>query len=148
MSVRVDPETLQLLLRLKLFNGFNEFELARLMSEAQWMESEPGRYLISEGEQGHELFVLLTGEARITKRALGLQKVIQKLSPGECFGEMSLIDCRARSASVKTITHCKLLRFDGDHVITMPEISAKIYRNLAVMLSQRLRHANDILALG
>lgn len=148
MSVRVDPDTLQVLLRLKLFSGFNEYELARLMGEAEWMEAEPGRYLISEGDQGHELFVLLSGEARITKSSLGMQKVIQKLSPGECFGEMSLIDCRARSASVKTITHCKLLRFDGDHVIAMPKVSSKIYRNLAVMLSQRLRHANDILALG
>jgi CRP-like cAMP-binding protein len=92
--------------------------------------------------------VLLAGEARITKRSLGMQVVIKKLLPGECFGEMSLVECRARSASVKAVTTCKLLRLDGDYVVSVPAISSKIYRNIAIMLSQRLRHANELLTLG
>ena len=148
MSVRTEPATLQLLLRLKLFEGFNDFELARLMTEAEFIEALPGDCLIQEGEQGHHLFVLLAGQARISKRAFGLQKVIQKLAPGDCFGEMSLIECRSRSASVKAETHCKLLRLDGDYVVSLPEVSAKIYRNLAILLSQKLRHANEILTLS
>ena len=148
MPVNVDRETRQLLLRIKLFQGLTEYELTELMTKAEFIEYEVGQYMIREGEQGHHLFVLLAGEARITKRVLGMQRVIQYLRPAECFGEMSLIECRTRSASVKAVTHCKLLRLDGDYVISLPEISSKIYRNLAMLLSQKLRHANDILTLG
>ncbi len=148
MSIRTEPATLQLLLRLKLFANLTDFELAMLMKEADFVEAAAGDYLIREGEQGHQLFVLLAGQARISKRSFGIEKVIQKLEPGESFGEMSLIECRSRSASVKAVTPSKLLRLDGDYVVSLPEISSKIYRNLAILLSQKLRHANEILTLG
>lgn len=148
MPVQGDPAVHQLLLRLRLFQGLNDFELAHLMSRAEFIEHDPGEFVIREGEQGHQLYVLLAGHARITKRAFGLQKVIQKLGPGECFGEMSLLECKNRSASVKATDHCKLLRMDGDYVVSLPEISSKIYRNLAYLLSQKLRHANELLTLG
>lgn len=148
MSVYCMPETLALLLRLNLFHGLDETELMTLLSEAELVEFAEGEYPIREGEQGQQMFVLLTGRVRITKRALGIQKVIQDIGPGECFGEMALIECRSRSASVKTLSHCKMLRLEGDDITRLPETSAKIFRNMAVLLSQRLRHANEILTLG
>lgn len=146
--MRFTPETLQLLLRLKLFDGLTDFELARLMAESEFIETPSGEYLIREGETGQHVFVLLAGQARISKRKLGMQKVIRKLAPGDCFGEMSLIECRARSASVQAATPCKLLRLDGNYLVSLPEVSSKIYRNLSILLSQKLRHANELLTLG
>lgn len=148
MSVHCEPETYRLLLRLDLFRGLDEEELVRLLSKAELNECRAGEYPIREGEQDNHLFVLLAGKAGIYKRSAGVQKMIKELGPGECFGEMSLIDCRARSASVKAISHCRLLRLDGDHIIQLPDTSAKLFRNIARLLSQRLRHANEILTLG
>lgn len=148
MSVHCSPETRQLLLRLELFQGLDESELLILLAQAELIEYAEGDYPIREGEQGHHLFVLLAGNIRISKRAMGIQKTIQELGPGECFGEMSLIECRSRSASAKALTSCKLLRINGDDIASLPGISTKIYRNIAILLSQRLRHANEILALG
>jgi CRP-like cAMP-binding protein len=148
MSVHCQPEIFQLLLRLDLFRGLSETELQRLLAQAELVEYKIGEYPIREGEQDHHLFVLLAGKAGIYKRSVTTQKLIQDLGPGQCFGEMSLIECRSRSASVKALTSCKTLRLDGDQVTAMPDISAKIYRNIAALLSQRLRHANDILTLG
>ncbi len=148
MSIHCQPEIFQLLLRLELFRGLDEVELALLLTQAELVEYHDGEYAIREGEQDHHLFVLLTGKAGIFKRSFGVQKRIQNLGPGQCFGEMSLIDCRSRSASVKALTTCKVLRVDGDAAIALPDIAAKLYRNIAVLLSQRLRHANEILTLG
>jgi len=148
MSVDCQPEIRQLLLRLELFRGLDETELLSLLAQADLIEFDGGDYAIREGEQGHHLFVLLSGQARIYKRSLGAQKVIQDLAPGACFGEMSLVDCRSRSASVKALAHCKMLRVDGDTLAALPDVAAKLYRNIAVLLSQRLRHANDLLTLG
>lgn len=148
MSVHCEPETYSLLLRLDLFRGLDEDELARLLGQAELNECRAGDYPIREGEQDNHLFVLLSGKAGIYKRSAGVQKMIKELGPGECFGEMSLIDCRSRSASVKAISHCRLLRLDGDHIIQQPDTSSKLFRNIARLLSQRLRHANEILSLG
>jgi CRP/FNR family transcriptional regulator, cyclic AMP receptor protein len=135
MSVHCEPETYQLLLRLDLFRGLDQGELARLLSEA-------------EREQDNHLFVILAGKTAIYKRSLSVQKLIKELGPGECFGEMSLIECRSRSASVKAVCHCRLLRLEGDHIVKFPDVSSKLFRNIARLLSQRLRHANDLLTLG
>lgn len=148
MTVYCLSATRKLLLGLKLFRGLDEEALASLLEHAELIEWRAGEYVIREGEQGHELFVLIGGQVEICKRANGIQKVIQTLGPGECFGEMSLIDCRSRSASVRAAIPCKLLRIDGDSIAGKPELAIKIYRNIAVLLSQRLRHANEILALG
>ncbi|NEX64293.1 Crp/Fnr family transcriptional regulator [Noviherbaspirillum galbum] len=148
MSVQCDPHIMQLLLRLDLFRGMTEAELGLILEASCLVEFASGEYAIREGEQDHHVFVLLSGKARIVKRAIAIQKVIQDLGPGECFGEMSLIDCRSRSASVKAVGACKTLRISGDALTALPDVSAKVYRNIACKLSQRLRHANDLLTLG
>ncbi len=148
MTVHCLPETRKLLLGLRLFHGLVEKDLSSLLYHAELVECAAYDYLIREGEQGHHLFVLIHGQVDISKRAAGVQKTIQSLGPGECFGEMSLIECRSRSASVRAQSACKLLRIDGEEIDRLPDVAAKLYRNIAIMLSQRLRTANDLLALG
>lgn len=148
MSVHCQPETTRLLLQLDLFQGLDASQLSRLLAQAEVAEFASGEFPIREGEQDHHLFVLLSGRAGIYKRAAGIQKLIQELGPGACFGEMSLVDCRSRSASVKALSACRTLRLDGDQINALPDVSAALYRNIAILLSQRLRHANDLLTLG
>jgi CRP/FNR family cyclic AMP-dependent transcriptional regulator len=148
MPVHCLPETRQLLLGLRLFRGLTDPDLSALLLHSDLIECVTSEVLIREGEQGQHLFVLMNGKVDICKRTAGAPKTIQTLGPGECFGEMSLIDCRSRSASVRAASPCKLIRVNGDHIVTLPDIASKIYRNIAIMLSQRLRSANDLLALG
>lgn len=148
MSVHCQPETYQLLLRLDLFRDLDEAELARLLALAELTEYQVSDYPIREGEQDSHLYVLLAGKAGIYKSAGPGQKMIKELGPGECFGEMSLIDCRARSASVKAITPCRMLKLDGRQIMQLPDISSKLFRNIARLLSKRLRSANEIMTLG
>jgi CRP-like cAMP-binding protein len=148
MPVHCLTETRQLLLGLRLFRGLSDQDLTALLFHAELIECEAHEVLIREGEQGQHLFVLMNGKVDICKRVMGEQKPIQSLGSGECFGEMSLIDCRSRSASVRAATACKLIRVEGHQVVQLPEVASKIYRNIAFMLSQRLRSANELLALG
>ncbi len=148
MSVHCPPATSRLLLQLKLFAGLDEPEMNILLSQAELVEYQQGDYPIREGEDGQHLFVILAGQVRISKRAFGIQKILGTLGPGECFGEMALLECSSRSASAKAFTSCKLLRLDHDDIKLLHQISSKLYRNIAILLSKRLRHANDILVLG
>lgn len=148
MTVHCLSETRQLLLGLRLFTGLVEKDLATLLYHAKLVECAARDYLIREGEQDHHLFVLIAGQVDVIRRAFGFRKTVQTLGPGDCFGEMSLLECRSRNASVRAAAPCKLLRISGDDIDRLPEVASKLYRNIAIILSQRLRSANEMLALG
>jgi CRP-like cAMP-binding protein len=68
--------------------------LADSVTEARFME---GAKVVREGEQGESFFVIVEGEARVQNRS---GKVVNRLYPGEFFGEISLLDGGARTATV------------------------------------------------
>jgi CRP/FNR family cyclic AMP-dependent transcriptional regulator len=72
----------------------------------------------------------------------GKEVILAVLGPGECFGEMSLIDDAPRSASVITIESCDFMSINKESFKTMlvssPEISMRIMKGLV----KRLREAD------
>jgi CRP-like cAMP-binding protein len=68
--------------------------LADSVKEARFME---GAKVVREGEVGESFFVILEGEARV-ENAKGM--VVNRLYPGEFFGEISLLDGGERTATV------------------------------------------------
>ncbi len=148
MAVTVEPGIRQLLLRLPLLRGLEESELMDLLARAEIAGFKDGDYVLQEGESGTHMFVLLGGQAIVTRNLTGIRKILKELGPGECIGEMALLESGPRSASVRAVGGCKLLRIDGRDLDEMTAVSAKIYRNLAIMLSKRLREANERSSLG
>jgi CRP/FNR family cyclic AMP-dependent transcriptional regulator len=148
MPVTVEPGIRQLLLRLPLLRGLEETELMDLLARAEIAGFKDGDYLLQEGESGTHMFVLLGGQAVVTRNLTGIRKILKELGPGECIGEMALLESGPRAASVRAVGGCKLLRIDGRDLDEMTAVSAKIYRNLAVMLSKRLRETNERSSLG
>ena len=66
---------------------------------------EPGQRVFSEGDLGDRVYILLSGRAEVVRRqsARGQEEVIAVLGPGECFGEMALLDSAPRNASIRCI---------------------------------------------
>jgi CRP-like cAMP-binding protein len=64
--------------------------------------------LCREGQAGHQFFVVVEGQARVTMR----EREIATLGPGGFFGEMSLLDGGPRIATVTAATPMKLLVLD------------------------------------
>ena len=73
------------------------------------------------------------------------------MAEGSVFGEMSLLEPVPTSATVTALEPSRLLglkRDDLDELLTgRAELAAKIWRSFALQLSQRLRHASDMLLL-
>jgi NADH dehydrogenase len=66
---------------------------------------EPGQRVFSEGDLGDRVYILLSGRAEVVRRQAtrGQEEVIAVLGPGECFGEMALLDSAPRNASIRCI---------------------------------------------
>jgi NADH dehydrogenase len=65
---------------------------------------EPGQNVFSEGELGDRVYILLSGQAEVVRtRTGGGEQVLATLGPGECFGEMALLDNAPRNASVRCV---------------------------------------------
>jgi len=67
---------------------------------------EPGQRVFSEGELGDRVYILLSGRAEVLRKCPnggGGEQVLALLGPGECFGEMALLESAPRNASIRCV---------------------------------------------
>ena len=71
------------------------------------------------------------------------------MGPGTTFGEMGLVTQEVRSANVVAVTEAEVLRLDFAALERIrrrfPYTGAKLFRNLARILSERLRHTTRVM---
>ncbi len=135
--LRSTSSKVEMLRKVPLFSGLSPRQLAQIAKLADEIEVPAGKQLATAGDVGHELFVIVDGDASVRVRG-GRTK---RLGYGEFFGEMSLIDGGPRSATVVAATPMKLLVVSHREFWSLlneaPQVTAKIMRTL----SQRLREA-------
>lgn len=135
--------------KLEVFNGLVDEEFQILLRACNAITVHNGRAVITEGEWGSSIFVLLSGRMEITLRSKG---VVHHLEPGEVLGEMALVSQLPRTASAKADGDCVLLEIEirrlriifDDH----PAIGYTIMSNIANILAKRLSDTNKKLLHG
>jgi HlyB family type I secretion system ABC transporter len=72
-----------------------------------------GDTIVREGDDADSFFVLVSGKARIVKKAeQGEEIALATLRPGDSFGEMGLLDHSTRTATVRASSDVSTLRLD------------------------------------
>ena len=130
----------------KAFQGLTPAEISELLSRAEKCTFEPNVAIVKEGSVGNHMYIILDGEAIVSKKGREGQIELARLYSADSFGEMALADNDARSATVSTQSHCTLVRLSDQVMNSRPEIGMKVYRNIARVLSARLRAADEALA--
>jgi len=103
---RTRHQTADMLGRIPMFADLSRRHLNRLAADTDELDFEPGQIIVREGDPGEALFVVLSGEAKITRGGRKVGGVV----PGDFFGELSAMDGGPRSASVVAATPVRLLR--------------------------------------
>jgi len=120
--------------------------LATFSSEERFRE---GSMVFREGEKGDKLYIVLDGRVRISKFIPGVgEEALAVLDRGDFFGEMALIDDKARSADAKAhdgdATVLSIDRATLNEILSMdPHASLQFLNLLCRMISRRLREINE-----
>jgi CRP/FNR family cyclic AMP-dependent transcriptional regulator len=125
-----------------LFSGLEAGELARLSSKAVIHSYPRNTIVINQGDISTSLHVIVSGKVRVfLSNEEGKEVILSIQGPGECFGEMALLDEGPRSASVITAEPCKLAiiskldfeRFLRDSPETMLKILQQAFERLRAL---------------
>lgn len=145
------PVTAAQLRDIGLFGALSEEVLDYLARTLKPSRVAPGEAVFREGDSAREMYVVLDGEVEVLKSSRrGRPTRIAILGPGDCFGEMSLIDVQPRSAMVRALGPTRLLRVASEDLDALYRHDLKAYAlitlNVARNLSRRLRVTDGILA--
>ncbi len=142
-------ENIQRLMSIPALRNFETSNLSRLLHLSKMREYDIGEAIIREGDDDPWLYFLLEGSVRVTKNNV----VIGKLAEiGEVFGEMRVIDSKARSATVIALepTVCLAVNTSAkDRMVgkggrdEQLDFLLLLYRIFAEFLSIRLRLTNE-----
>jgi len=141
----MDPELKAMIRDTPLFAGLSSREQGEILSAMMPFSLLRGEALFNEGDRPVDGFYLLRkGLLGVWVRSPDGDPVrITELGPGELVGEMGLIDDAARSASVRAVEACKLVRMPRDKFSQMRRsgnpIARKIMRNMCRIMSARVR---------
>ena len=121
--------------RAPLFEGLTKKELSELARVTEDLKVEPGTVLCREGKIGHEFFVIVDGEAEVTKAG----KKIATRTGGDFVGEIALLTTKTRTATVTATTPLRcfiLTQADFRRVLEQsPGVQLKVMKALAERLA-------------
>lgn len=133
--------------RMPIFGGIRADVLQFLVEQTAPVSVPAGAYFFRENDQAQSVFVLEAGRVAVLKLWSGKEHLLTHLGPGDCFGEMALMDLFPRSASVRAVEDCAALELLGSVFYSLYqqdlEQFALIQMNLGREVSRRLRRADE-----
>ena len=134
-------EKIEHLQKVSMFQDCSKRQLSAVARITEVVEQPAGTILTRAGEPGTEFFLIVDGSVRAEVSA----EKQARLGPGDCFGEMSLLDGGPRSATVVAETAVRLLVIDRRNFWTLLTEVPRLTHNLLVTLSRRVRQAEQSL---
>ena len=118
-----------------LFEGLSKRHLKRLAGVADVGDFMAEHTIVREGEPGDAFYVVLAGQAKVTSNG----KLVNRVLPGDYFGEISLLDGDVRTATVTTETPMSLLILQRQRFMKLVREEPDMAMNLLSGLARQVR---------
>jgi signal transduction histidine kinase len=131
----------------RAFPGIKPQEIEDLIANSMVRSYTPGTILCRENAIEDRFYMILEGEAEVTKNINNKEeRLLKTLSPGDFFGEMALIHNAPRAATVTVKTALTTLELDKSSFERVLHNSTSIAMAMVSEISNRLRQ-NDQMAV-
>ena len=124
----------ELIKKVPLFSKLSKQGLEEVAHLADELDLPKGKVMALEGDRGREFFVLLEGEADVTKG----DKSINTMRAGDFFGEIALVTKMPRTASVTATTDVRVLVITERDFGALLKHSDEVGRGVAEALAERI----------
>jgi CRP/FNR family cyclic AMP-dependent transcriptional regulator len=128
----------RLLSQVTLFSTCTDRELDRLARHAEIVDFRAGDVLMTEGEPGHEFYVIIDGEVGVTSGG----DTVAKLGAGAYVGEQALLDPGPRTATVTALRDTQAVLLSSREFYAAIDDVPALSRKLLAGMARRLRETS------
>ena len=130
---------------LELFKGVRPDDVQELLQSCTRRDLSEGELLLSPDGNNEYIFIVLSGRLNVHVGAADAP-VLASIDIGACVGEMSIIEDSDPSAYVIAAETTHLLEIHQSILWNMIDASHQLAKNLLVVLSERVRSHNRVIA--
>lgn len=143
----MDQQRVKILQSMPIFGAIREDTLEFILAHANIIQVQADNYFFREGDAASSMFVLEKGKVEVSKLSTDIDIPFKHLYEGDCFGEMALLDCFPRSASVKAIEACTAIEIPSSTLMKLYQHDLEqfviIQMNMGREISRRLRESDQ-----
>jgi|HigsolmetaAR202D_1030399.scaffolds.fasta_scaffold00088_45 cAMP-binding proteins - catabolite gene activator and regulatory subunit of cAMP-dependent protein kinases len=119
--------------RIPLFNKLTQVDRIWMLSLLQSVHYERGAVVVEEGTQGNALYLIEGGQAIVERQ----NRPIAYLDEGNFFGEMSLLEQKPHSATVRALTPLSILLLPAEGLEELLKRNPTIDKSLKATINER-----------
>jgi CRP-like cAMP-binding protein len=129
-----------------LFGSLTEDELARLVAYGATQNYRGGQVIFQKGDPGESVAVVVRGKVKISSISLdGREALLSFVDVGHCFGEIALLDGKARSADATAAEDTELFVLKRRDLMSFLERHPEIALRIIGVLCDRLRRTTEMI---
>ncbi|MBB4615616.1 Crp/Fnr family transcriptional regulator [Novosphingobium taihuense] len=129
-----------------LFADCERAELSDIIARGQVRSWKSGQVLMSQGEEGKSLFIVLKGLARVSMVAAnGREIILDYAEPGHVLGEIAFLDGGDRTATVEAIDPVEALVLTRGAFAEIIDKHKGLSLRLLKAMARRLRQNNAVI---
>jgi len=133
--------SLEALRAIPLFADVTDQDLEKIAAASVVRTFSKNSIVITEGDSSSSLYVILSGEVKVfVSDEEGKTNIVNRLGPGDYFGELSLIDEEPRSASVEALSKCRMSILSRQYFVQYLEQHPRVAISLLKGMGRRLRN--------
>jgi CRP-like cAMP-binding protein len=145
LSYKVQKDALQ---RSPLFQGMYIWKIKKILLASEIRTFGCDEKIITEGDEGSEMFVVLQGSVEAQKRTeTGSIRHLRSMRVGDLFGEVGPLSGGRRTADVVALEEVQVLVLSWSRINRLtrrfPILAFRLFRNLTEIIGARLRQTSE-----
>ena len=141
----VDTPTASILRRNFLFRDLPDSAIEQIAALAQLRDFSSGEMIFAEGDDGDALFAVVSGSVRVSRNSSdGKTVFLNLMEHGDIFGEISVLDGQARTATAEAGSDGRLIVITRAAFLELLERESRVALHLLKLFCSKLRWTTDV----